>query len=245
MGREKREISKSGIYHIYFCGINKQKIFSDDADRMYFLELLERNKKDFELFAYCLLNSSANLLVKEKEDAGISAVLQKILTSYASYFNRKNKRSGSLFENRYKSMPIDESEIFGAVNFIHKLPKNYTTYEWSSFKGSEICDYDFSEKFEEIHKLSPDMGFDLSDIKKVQDRKLLIKLKKLLGEIEVEDIAKLSRPERDETLKMLRENGFTIGQLMRLTGISRSIVTRSTQEKAKVQDKKEMQVFLL
>ena len=67
MGREKREISKTGIYHIYFCGINKQKIFSDDADREYFLSLLERNKGEFELFAYCLLNSSANILVKENE----------------------------------------------------------------------------------------------------------------------------------------------------------------------------------
>ena len=244
MGREKREISDSGIYHIYFCGINKQKIFCDDEDRECFISVIVKNKESFELFSYCLLNTSVNLLVKEKKGK-ISEAMQKILTRYASYFNRKYKRSGSLFENRYKSMPIKNDEVFDAVNFIHKIPSNYKSYKWSSYSENSICDIEYSDDFYEIHKKEPDFGFDLSDMKMVRDRKLIIKLKSLIGDLEIEDIKKLSKKERDDVLKMLRENGFTIGQLMRFTGISRSVVTRSNQEKVKKQESKEMQVFLL
>lgn len=229
---------------MYFCGINKQKIFCDDDDREFFISILLKNKKSFELFAYCMLNTSVNLLIKEEEEP-LPQIIQKILTRYAAYFNRKYKRTGSLFESRYKSMPIMENEVFGAVNFIHKLPKNYTEYKWSSYKKNDICDVDFSENFDEIHKNEPDFGFDLSDIKLVRDRSLLLKLKTLIGDMEIEEISKLPKQERDEVLKRLRENGFTIGQLMRLTGISRSIITRCNQEKAKKEDKREMQVFLL
>lgn len=244
MGREKREISDSGIYHVYFCGINKQKIFSDDEDRKYFLSVLVKNKDSFELFAYCLLNTSVNLLLKES-DGKISDAMQKILTRYASYFNRKYKRSGSLFENRYKSMPVKNNEVFDVINFIHKIPQNYKLYQWSSYLENGICDVDYSRYFEEIHKNKPDFGFDLSDMQMVKDRRLIIKLKSLIGDLEIEDISKLSKQDRDGILKMLRENGFTIGQLMRFTGISRSVITRSNQEKVKKQGNKEMQVFLL
>lgn len=247
MGREKRAISPSGIYQIYASGINKQKIFCNDEDFEYFLYLLNRKKEDFELMAYCLLKQSVILLVKEREVGEISLVLQKILTAYASYFNRKYERSGSLFENRYKSMPVLKDEIYDSVNFIHKSAKNYTEYPWSSFSDNEICSVDFSEDYDIIHKDAPKPGYNLSNINEVKDRQNKQKIEKMLDGIKLYEIGSLPKTERNGILKMLREEGFTIGQLMRYTGISRSIVTRSNKEpvKKKTDDKRDMQVFLL
>lgn len=247
LGRYKREVSSSGIYQIYACGINKRKIFQTDEDFEYFLHLLNRKKADFSLMAYCLLERSVNLLVKEFEAGEISVVLQKILTAYASYFNRKYKRSGSLFESRYKSMPVTDSEVFDSVNFIHKSAKDYKSYKWSSYKNNKICDVDFSDEYDIIHKDNPKLGYDLSDMGLVKDRKNIEQMEKLLGDLRIDEIANLPKIQRDEILRMLRENGFTIGQLMRYTGISRSIITRSNKEPAKVKtdDKRDMQVFLL
>lgn len=247
MGRDKREISQSGIYQIYAAGINKQKIFCNDEDFEYFLYLLKRKKEDFELMAYCLLKQSANLLVKEREPGEISVVLQKILTAYAAYFNRKYERSGSLFESRYKSMPIMENEVFDSINFIHKSAKNYTEYPWNSYVNNQICTIDFSDDYETIHKDAPKTGYDLSVMNEVKDRKNKERIENLLDGVKIEEIGSLPKQERNEVLKMLRENGFTIGQLMRYTGISRSIVTRSNKEpvRKKTEDKRDMQVFLL
>lgn len=250
MGREKRQISENGIYHVYFCGINKQNIFIDDNDREFFISILEKNSSVFTLLSYCIMNSSVNLLIKESEYGYISKGMQKLLTSYASYFNRKYKRSGSLFENRYKSVPVKDDDVADVINLIHKLPKNYKTYKWSSYtsliSGDGICKNIYNINFEEIHTNSPDNGLNPANPKLLKDKILNEKLMSLLGDISPSEISKLSKKERDDTLFMLRENGFTIGQLMRLTGISRSIVTRSNKPKQQTNSKKQdMQVFLL
>lgn len=247
MGRDKREISPSGIYQVYASGINKQKVFCNDEDFKYFLYLLNRKKEDFELMAYCLLKQSVTLLLKEHEPGEVSLVLQKVLTAYAAYFNRKYERSGSLFESRYRSVPVLENEIFDSVNFIHKQAKNYTEYPWSSYSDNDICSVDFSADYEIIHKDTPKSGYDLSDLNSVKDRRNKEKIEKMLDGIKLDEIGILPKAKRNEILKMLREEGFTIGQLMRYTGISRSVVTRSNKEpvKKKTEDKRDMQVFLL
>lgn len=250
MGREKRQISQNGIYHVYFCGINKMNIFSTDEDCMFFLELLEKNSSVFSVLAYCILNSGVNLLIHEADNNALSKGMQKLLTAYASYYNRKYNRSGSLFENRYKSMPISDESVPDVINLIHKLPKNYKQYKWSSYisltENNGICKNEFNLDLEEIHKTAPSNGLNPSNPKEIKTRNLTEKLINILGDITPDEISTLPKAQRDEILAMLRRNGFTIGQLMSLTGISRSIVTRSNKPKTAKRDKKEdIQVFLL
>ena len=250
MGREKRQISENGIYHVYFCGINKQSIFSNDADREFFIDLLKKNSSVFTILSYCILDTGVNLLIRESEYGYISKGMQKLLTSYAAYFNRKYQRSGSLFENRYKSIPVKDEDVPNVINLIHKLPKNYKKYKWSSYEsllaGDGICKNEFNLHFDDIHSTSPDNAFNPANPKLLKDKILTDKLKNLLGDISPEEIPKYPKQERDRILLMLRNNGFTIGQLMRLTGVSRSIATRCNNQKpSKSSSKQDMQVFLL
>jgi len=72
---------------------------------------------------------------------GISAVMRKLLTWYAIYFNRKHKRTGHLFENRYKSIICDEDNyLLALIRYIHLNPiragmaqtlEELDTYLWS------------------------------------------------------------------------------------------------------------------
>ncbi len=63
-------------------------------------------EKDFELYAYCLMNNHVHMFLKEKEIGDITKIMLKLLTNYAGWYNRKYERSGSLFGNRYKNEPI-------------------------------------------------------------------------------------------------------------------------------------------
>ncbi len=251
MGRVPRAVSENGMYNIYFCGINKQNLFLSDADCEYFLDLLIKIKNEliFELYAYCIKGSQVRLFIKENNSKTLSAFMHKLLLGYASYFNKKYQRSGSLFENRYKSEPVSEDDAYYVISFIHKCADR--NYKYSSFynyfEEYSVCNDDFKdyELFEEAHKGDIQNGFDLADAQGVKLRKAYIKMCDLLEDIAPEEVISLPKKERDEKLKMLRENGFTIGTLMNVTGASRSVVTRCIKKEPKIANKTDMQVFLL
>jgi len=105
-------------------GINKSKLFRDDQDRMRFLERLGKTIVEGEcaVYAWVLMDNHAHILFKSGRD-GISGVMRKLLTWYAVYFNRRHKRTGHLFENRYKSILCDEETyLLALVRYIHLNP---------------------------------------------------------------------------------------------------------------------------
>ena len=68
------------------------------------------------------MDNHVHLLVKSGKH-GISAVMRKLLTWYAQYYNRRHKRTGHLFENRYKSIFCDEDNyLLALVRYIHLNP---------------------------------------------------------------------------------------------------------------------------
>ncbi len=112
------------LHHIMARGINKSKIFDDDEDKARFLERLGQNVTDGKcsVYAWVLMNNHVHILFKSGKH-GISAVMRKLLTWYAQYFNRRHKRTGHLFENRYKSILCDEdSYLVALVRYIHLNP---------------------------------------------------------------------------------------------------------------------------
>lgn len=105
-------------------GINRSAIFKDDRDKSMFLERLGRNVSEGKcaIYAWVLMDNHVHLLFRSGE-AGISSVMRKLLTWYAQYFNRRHKRTGHLFENRYKSILCDEDVyLITLVRYIHLNP---------------------------------------------------------------------------------------------------------------------------
>ena len=142
MPRQARLDVPGALHHIMVRGINKSDIFKDDQDKALFIERLGQNviEGKCSVYAWVLMDNHVHLLFKSGQ-RGISAVMRKLLTWYAQYFNRRHGRSGHLFENRYKSILCDEDNyLLALVRYIHLNPirgdmvttlKELDSYPWS------------------------------------------------------------------------------------------------------------------
>jgi len=140
MPRQPRQLSDTGIYHIMLRGINRQRIFEDDADYTYFLGCL-RDVRDLStsvILAYCCMPNHVHLLM-EQGDEPVSTVMKRLGVRYATWFNRKYDRVGHLFQDRFLSRPVDSDPyLLMVVMYIHFNPvaagicDQPTDYRWSS-----------------------------------------------------------------------------------------------------------------
>ena len=141
MPRTARAASQSGIYHVMFRGNELSDIFIDDEDRAKFLQTLFKKVQDekFVIYAYCLMDNHVHLLIKG-EHGKLGNLIKRINTGYVYYFNKKYGRVGHLFQDRFRSEPVDtESYFFDAVRYIHNNPVKACMvtaageYFWSSY----------------------------------------------------------------------------------------------------------------
>ena len=124
MPRQARLDVPGALHHIMVRGINKANIFDDNEDKARFLERLGQNviEGKCSVYAWVLMDNHVHILFKSGKH-GISAIMRKQLTWYAQYYNRRHKRTGHLFENRYKSILCDEDNfILALVRYIHLNP---------------------------------------------------------------------------------------------------------------------------
>ncbi len=142
------KISIGEFYHLYNRGVDKREIFLEKSDYERFISLLYfsnsekklklsnySNHKQRSIFdidigeslvsigAYCLMPNHFHLLIYEKKENGISLFMQRLLTAYTMYFNKKYNRTGSLFQGTYKSQHADTDRYFKYLfSYIHLNP---------------------------------------------------------------------------------------------------------------------------
>ncbi|MFP4087174.1 MAG: transposase [Desulfobacteraceae bacterium] len=105
-------------------GIERRRIFRDNQDRQDFVDRLSRVLKETSTtcLAWCLMDNHFHLLLKTGH-CPIAGVMRRVLTGYAVTFNRRHKRSGHLFQNRYKSILCQEEPyLLELVRYIHLNP---------------------------------------------------------------------------------------------------------------------------
>ena len=122
------------FYHIYNRGVDKRVIFSDSNDMERWLEsvvdfnsietigsIYENNflknkegvivsEKLVSIVAYCFNDNHYHFLLEQMVDDGIEKFMHRLGTGYAKYFNNKNKRTGSLFQGKFKAKHVDSNE---------------------------------------------------------------------------------------------------------------------------------------
>jgi REP element-mobilizing transposase RayT len=124
MPRKARIDAAGAIQHIIIRGIERKKIFRSDADRLSFLERFGTviSETQTACFAWTLIPNHVHMLVRTGL-APIATVMRRLLTGYAVSFNRKYRRHGQLFQNRYKSILCQEDMYFKElVRYIHLNP---------------------------------------------------------------------------------------------------------------------------
>ena len=142
MGRMPRIQIEGAIYYLMPAGNYDDPIFKDTEDYDLYMELLARykNKHNFQLFAFCLAPNSINLLIEPSNSATISQIMHDLNPSYTKYFNRKYKREGHLFRERYRIVLIEKApNILNMTAYIHLKPKllhltdDISNYKYTSF----------------------------------------------------------------------------------------------------------------
>ncbi len=124
MPRKARIDAPGALHHIIIRGIEKRRIFRDDRDRDQFIQRLSDIiiDTDTPCYAWALIPNHVHLLLKTGLTP-IATIMRRLLTGYAVYFNRRHKRHGHLFQNRYKSILCqEESYLHELVRYIHLNP---------------------------------------------------------------------------------------------------------------------------
>lgn len=143
MSRPYRLQSENCFYHITSRGDDRKKIFLNERDHEKFLEyvLLAKARYKFYVYAYCLMSNHYHLLF-ETAQPNISKIMHYINGSYTTYYNIKRKRSGHVFQGRFKSLVVDKDSYFQELSrYIHlnpveaKIVEKPETYRWSSYLG--------------------------------------------------------------------------------------------------------------
>ena len=243
MPRSARKKSESGIYHIMLRGINRQQIFEDTEDHQRFIETLLKYKEQcgYLIYAYCLMGNHLHILLKEGKEE-IDLIVKRIAGSYVYWYNRKYRRTGHLFQDRFKSEPVDDDRYFLTVlRYIHQNPikakicKTAEQYRYSSMNeylvNSNHVDVDLvfsmisKEQFIEFHKeenfdkcLEDETHYRLTDD---EAKKIIQKVTKCHN---IAELQLLDKAKRNLYIKKLFSKGLSIRQINRLTGISKKIV---------------------
>ncbi|MEK7563961.1 MAG: transposase [Patescibacteria group bacterium] len=165
--RDYKNFASGNILHIYNRGNNKEKIFFDNQDHTAFLFRLglclgfteeELNKEkltsmpysriritgtvkgDFKLHAFCLMPNHFHLLIEQTKDVPISKLISKLCTSYSKYINKKYKRVGHVFQDKFKAVLIQNNpQLMWISAYMHmnpvkaKMTQHPREYPWSSY----------------------------------------------------------------------------------------------------------------
>ena len=133
--------------HIVQRGNNRQVTFVETDDYVVYLEKLKHYAREYEvnIHAYVLMTNHVHLLVTPTTENGVSKLMQSLGRYYVRYFNQIYKRTGTLWEGRYKSTLVDSDNYFLLVSrYIELNPVRASMvlhpaeYTWSSYQHNAV-----------------------------------------------------------------------------------------------------------
>lgn len=123
MARKERLFVDNATLHIGMQGINEEQIFKEEEDTLFYRNLLKTLSHDLrvDVHAYALMPSKVHLLCTFSDKEILSRFMQSVGLKYVSYFNKKYNRSGTLWQGRYKSSPVEDRYILEVMHYIESL----------------------------------------------------------------------------------------------------------------------------
>ena len=124
MARKPRIEIEGGLYHVITRGNDRQDIFHCHEDHAKFLSLLtiQKQKAPFFLYAWCLMTNHIHLLIERQKHA-VGQVMQRVLTGYSQWYNRKYRHVGHVFQGRHKAILCDSDRyLIELIRYIHLNP---------------------------------------------------------------------------------------------------------------------------
>lgn len=143
MARPLRIEFEGALYHVTSRGDRREAIYEDDADRERFLEVLGQVASDFNwlVHAYCLMTNHYHLVV-ETPDGNLSKGMRQLNGVFTQYSNRRHRRTGHLFQGRYKAILVDadsylpELARYVVLNPVRaRMTPDPGAWPWSSYRA--------------------------------------------------------------------------------------------------------------
>ena len=233
-------------------GIGKQNIFEDDLDKKKFMQILaaSKEKSGFELYAYCLMNNHVHLLLKVGNDP-LEIIIKRIGSNYVYWYNTRYERVGHLFQDRFKSEPV-ENDVYlkTVIRYIHYNPvkgglKKDLRYEYSSYPSYENGNKDGLTDMEEpLEKIGREEFFayharrctdECLDITEsirhpITEDAAAALVHKYCHVENITEFLALPQKKQEKGIVKAHEKGASVRQLVRVTGISKGIVEKWLRE---------------
>lgn len=250
MPRVARKRSRTGIYHVMLRGVNRQQIFFDEEDNRCFTGLLEHYKKKcgFKLYGYCLMGNHVHLLIQEGPQP-IAGIFKGLGTAFVYWYNAKYERTGYLFQDRFKSEPVNTRVYFLTVlRYILQNPvaagicMSPEKYSYSSaqeylLQKHGITDTEFAmtlvynpdnpaalQQFICARNNDKCLDSDEKPRKRCIDEKAMKLILKEFGTFSPSPGNSLERAAFNRSLRKVIDAGVSIRQFSRLTGVSKKVI---------------------
>lgn len=187
MARPLRIQYPGAVYHVTCRGNERREIFRDDKDRKTFLEILSQSIEiyNIRLYSYILMSNHFHLLI-ETPLGNLGEFMRHFNITYTSYFNRRHKRVGHLYQGRYKSIVVDKDEYLSVLSrYIHLNPirtkqvkgkageekiEILMNYNWSSLPG--YITKGIKEKIIDYEKVLDEYGGDNAKGRKAYEKRI-------------------------------------------------------------------------
>jgi len=120
----KPRLNMAGFHHIVNRGIERSNVYRNSEDKNKFLQIVCKACKIYKVNVhdYCLMDNHYHLLIQTTSE-NLSLFMRQVNSNYATYFNKKYKRSGYLWQGRYRSWYIVNDEyLYGLFRYIEQNP---------------------------------------------------------------------------------------------------------------------------
>lgn len=249
MPRRARDIANSGMYHVVQRGNGRALIFEDESDMKMLLSLLKRKRCEYGMLVcgWCLMDNHVHLLLCDQASC-LSSFLHAVFTACAVYFNARWGHCGSVFQSRFRSVAINsDGQLLAALRYIHMNPEKAglcraDSYPWSShaayLDGSDLLDagpvfelLNGAEGYRSWFYEERGQAYCFREGRKIPVEDELDMARGVLDGVHPAEIKGWHGVERNEALQKLRDSGFTVRQVERMTGVARSVISRSTKRR--------------
>ena len=165
MPRYPRSYLNTSFFHVMTQGINKNYIFDNSNDIVYYINKMEQltREQKIEILAYCIMNNHVHLLIRTNEIGELSKYMQRLNMTYGKYYNKKYNKVGFVFRDRYKSEAIyTESQLYNCIKYIAnnpvkagicKAPEEYPYSKYPKFDKTIDDEYAFIDTDESNEKM--------------------------------------------------------------------------------------------
>jgi len=144
MPRQARIDYPGALHHVIVRGINGKYIFKETEEKKEFYTRLKdlKEKSSVQIYAWCLMSNHFHILIQTGKTS-LSEFMRSLLTGYALNYNKRHKRKGYVFQNRYKSIICDRDEyLLPLVRYIHLNPvktrmimiSELLSYRWTGYR---------------------------------------------------------------------------------------------------------------